>query len=538
MQIQEFLGALRSRLRKSILLEGWSRVLVVLILTALAVFLLDCFAPLPGLLRLAFLLGYVFIVFDTVYWRLIKPLRLDMSDHNLVDLMERRLPELNGRAFVVLEGLPLVAADKEFLNTFLDDSAVRRIVPAPYMKQWFASCGGVCAVLALLMMLNGEFFTTAFERMLLPFGESEWDRSTKIVGKLEREVVAEDESVVFLFQRKFGRLDPLHVEWMNHDGREGSKTFDSIASPWRQALQLPPGKYSFSVRSGDSKAVRCSGHVVARPRLEEVHVRIEAPAYALQDTQDIDTFDVSVLPGSTLHFDIAIRMDQGRDLQDMALWYNDAAVELETTVATGEDKKNRIHGSLLVDKESSLLIMAGDQSGIGMKPVPKFHIGVLVDNAPQVRLSGPRRTEKVVVRAQVALRIDGSDDYGVASSKIFMRHELKESSAAADKKNDIEEHDVLQKIYTTKSLEITERHRLRIADYAAEGSRLVVSAQAQDANNVTGPGIGRSNDIELLVVSEQELRRDLQKRIAEVRERVQQSRDALMPALSNAEKVT
>ncbi len=523
MQIKDFLSILRQRLRKSILYEGLSRVAVLLLLTAIALFYLDYSFQLPSFLRLLILCAYVFVVFDTVYLRLWRPLHSDMSDDQLISLLERKIPELNGRAFVAYDDLPLTEREQQALQSLLDDSLAHRVVPAPYMLRWLMSSGTVIALTLILVVWKTSFFQVAVQRLFLPLSESEWERSTVIIGELEGgEVVAEDQPFVFSFKRIKGEPNPLEVEWRNQDGVEGHKVFDGINSNWRQVLQLPKGTYQFKVSSGDSKAVDLTGTVVERPQLAAIEAKVVPPAYVGEQGESVESLDVSVLPGSTIEYTFRFKQQAGRSIDDIEVKSNDQDVETQIS-------DHAVSGSLQISKEQRITVHAADQNKIGIKPEPTYVIKTLSDHVPQIQLSGPRRSEKVLLQAEVALRIDARDDYGIERVGLDMRREPKKGESVLV--------DLNAYAYETYRKDTSERYVLRVVEYASENDRLVVKSSATDANNVTGPGVGQSNEIELLVVTEQELRRDLQRSIGEARERVQQGRDALMPAMSDEEKV-
>jgi hypothetical protein len=239
------------------MLEGLSRVVVVLGLLAFGFGALDYLFNLPSFLRLLVLFGYVFIVVDTFYLRLWRPLHIDMSDDQLLSLLERRVPELNGRAFVAHDELPLNERDVAALQELLNSSVMQRVIPASHMKQWLISSGSVLSLVVLLIALNSQLFSTALQRLLLPYSDSEWQRSTIISGGLDgRDVVAEYQPFVFLFERLAGDPNPLEVRWQNDQGIVGHKVFEGMNSKWREVLQLAPGHYTFAVSSGDSKSVQ------------------------------------------------------------------------------------------------------------------------------------------------------------------------------------------------------------------------------------------------------------------------------------------
>ena len=534
MQIDSFLQQLRQRLRHTIIAEGVSRIFILAILGFVAFGIIDNNFPLPALLRLIVLAGYLFAVFDTLYTRLWRPLHMDMSDHQLIALIERKIPELNGRAFVCQDALPLSEAEMDSLRSLLDDAACLRVIPAPHLKQWVASSASILLVTAILVAWQFSFFGIAMQRLFLPLGSAEWERSIVIEGGISgNDVVANDQPFIFEFKRVRGSAAPLEVRWTDAEGVSGHKIFEGLNNSWREVLQLGPGYYEFSFTSGDSLPVQCSGRVVERPQLAAIEARIVPPAYTGKESETFDTLDVSVLAGTNIEFSFTFLDGDERTISSLSLRDGDADVLLEQA-------ENGARGSIVIKELTKLTLHAADQDGIEMKPSPMYTIKTQLDHPPQIQLSGPRRSEKVSIEAEVDLRTDARDDYGIARASFLMRHE-----SAKQKEGDEQAEDkATDAIQTLKSFayemvrsDLTERLQVRVKDYAAEQDRLVIYTEATDANDITGPGIGTSNQIELVVVTEQVLRRELQRHISEAREKVQQSRDALMPGISDQKKL-
>ena len=532
MQIESFLQQLRHRLRSAIIAEGVSRMLLLAILGFIAFGVIDNIFPLPGVIRLLVLLGYLFAVVDTVYIRLWRPLQMDMSDDQLINLIERRIPELNGRAFICQDELPLSEAEQASLQAILNDAACLRVVPAPHLKQWLASSVSVVLLTAILIVWQNGFFGIAIQRLFLPLGSAEWERSVVIAGGIAgNDVVASDKPFIFEFKRLSGSAAPLEVRWTDQDGISGHKIFEGLNDQWREVLQLGPGTYNFSFTSGDSLPVDCQGRVVERPRLAAIQATLTPPAYTGKAQATLDTLDLTVLPGTRIDYAFSFLDQAQRNITELRLMHGEAALPLS-------QENGQARGSLMISELTKLSLHATDQDGISMKPSPLYTIKTQVDHPPQIQLSGPRRSEKVTIEAEVALRTDARDDYGIAAAAFLMRHESSKKQAgpeAAEKNEQLTNLTTFE--YPQVKSDLTERYTLRVKDYAAEQDRLVVYTEATDANDVTGPGVGTSNQIELLIVTEQVLRRELQRHIGEAREKVQQSRDALMPGMSDQDKL-
>ena len=68
------------------------------------------------------------------------------------------------------------------------------------------------------------------------------------------------------------------------------------------------------------------------------------------------------------------------------------------------------------------------------------------------------------------------------------------------------------------------------AEVASVGDQLLLTTVATDNNDVTGPGVGRSEEMPLQISADDVVRRELDRLLAQARERSGQARDVLRQA--------
>ena len=83
----------------------------------------------------------------------------------------------------------------------------------------------------------------------------------------------------------------------------------------------------------------------------------------------------------------------------------------------------------------------------------------------------------------------------------------------------------------------TRKATVALATLAREGDRLQFVGRATDANDVTGPGVGLSQPLELHVVSETDLHLELDRLLTEAKDRIGQAREELSAGLSKADRL-
>ena len=533
MDVPGFLAVLRRRLRRVLVVDGLARLVTVALAGAGAAMLADWCWTLPGALRLIVLLGIAAGVAVAVQRRLLRPLGRGMDDRALAQLAERRLPGLDGRLLSRVDGIDIGHGEGAALALVLTPLAVGELVPAPALPRRVAMAGLAVLAVVTAAVLFPQPFRDGLSRLLLPLGGAEWERRSTLRGEMERAVVAADEPLVVRLTRSRGPDAPLRLSWWpDRGGASGeSRVLSGVSGPWVQALSVPVGTWRVLAESGDALPVRLIGRVVTRPSLVKVEAVLTPPAYTRLPAQQLATLGCTALPGATLSFVVEFGMEPDREVAE-------AGLTLAGQPLTITRSSRGMSGSLLVKTGGPLELRLVDQDGIGPSPAPRFALNLAEDRKPVVSLSGPRPKEAVTARAEVALVVEAGDDYGLAKLDLLAR--ALGDEAADPGKPAVE---VLRKEATTPFADVaglpatTRKTLLAVSGLAKEGDRIVLVGRAADANNVSGPGLGESSPLELKVVTENELRQEFDRLIAEARDRVSHAREEVAGGLAKPDKL-
>ena len=537
MDVHGFLANLRSRLRRVLVLDGLAMVVMLLLSGITIAVAMDYVWTVPAALRFILLAAVCLVVVIACHRRLIRPLGRSMDDRTLAQLTERRLPTLDGRLLTQVDGIAMGEHEINVLRQQLQPSVVNSLVPAAALPGRLLLASAGLAVAVVVTLLFPQFTSDGMKRLLLPFGDTQWERHSRISGQLERLVVAEDEPIVVRLRRDAGPAAPIQLSWRpltKHGSNPESRMLSGMTGPWTQALNLSAGQYRLLAESGDAVPLRLDALVVHRPELSTISATMTPPAYTQLPPLPLQTLGCTALPGSTLKFDIGFNLEKGRTLTTVAVKLNDTSL---STTREG----TALRGLLEVKTGGVIIVEVADQDGIGMVPAPKFTLVLGDDRKPLVSLNGPRAKETVTLRARIGLSVEASDDYGLAvlalrASTYSVRGTEGDpaDATAVDKPS----KELLAPFADIVRQKITARQStIVVADMAAEGERIVLLGLAEDANNITGPGKGVSQPIELKVVSETELRQELDRLLTEARDRVVQARDEIAQGLAKPERL-
>lgn len=507
-----YLAELRRRLRVVVALDGLSRLIALATTLVLAGVAIDWAWRLPGGARLVVLLVTVAAVIAVIRARLWRPLAQDLSDRALAAFAERRVPALGGRLSTLVAGIDLGARESAVLAAALPP--VASLVPAPRLVRDLFLAVLALGVAVAISAVDPGVATAGLRRFMLPLGTTEYLRRTSIEISVDRPVVPMDEAVAVRVARHHpdaGFTAPVELRWEGPAAPGGRRLPGLSGSQWTTALPLPLGRWTIEARCADALPVSVNVLVVRRPELQAAKAKVVPPAYSGRAAEELAVLPGSVLAGTRIALTVNFRHDAGRTPATVALRYRNAVVpvQLGPEGATAE---------VTITEPGDLLVDAADADGIALASAARFPIAVVADRAPVVALSGPRPREAVVPQATVEIQVSASDDLGLAS--LNLRANDKELTAWPD---------------AAGGLAAQRTRSVPVAELAGEGGEIAFTAEARDANDVTGPGIGKSEPLTLRVVGAEALRQELDRLLGEARDRVIQARESTAAARAKAE---
>jgi len=292
--------------------------------------------------------------------------------------------------------------------------------------------------------------------------------------------------------------------------------------------------FDYTVRLNDGESARSSFvKVLPRPVVKDINIKQQYPAYTRQPAQDRKLGDLAILEGSKLQMKVI------------------ASKPLRTPVA-GDVKNNYIHliGSdrnfpLAVDATNTSLltgeidIPAGttgfsinlfDADQIESKDSAVYPIQLIPDKAPIVKIVQPNRKEVLLVRTgRLTVTFEALDDFGI--SKASLKYKVDEDAKGEQtipldlsSLNDANRR-TLRGGYPWKLQDVPftptpEKPTL-------EGRTIEYWIEIEDNNAVAkAPGKGQSEHYMIRVGTEDEVKRGIQQRLAELGSNLRNTADS------------
>jgi hypothetical protein len=480
-------------------------------LLALAMFL-DWWLELPWAVRLLSLLLQIGVL-GYITWRFILAPVLHQPDPDDLALMvEKAKPEFRSRLIASLQltrpgGIPpggspmLVDAMVEETEAMAKPLDFNAIIPTDKLLKLgilaftvsvIAAGGLVLGKGSTLDLLKRVFLSNVpvprKTRVLIPEGD-------KIVGRgdnVRLEAFADGllpKSGRVEVKYRGRRVQEYALEQNRENKRHFARTIENVQDSFSYIIYLNDGQsQSFNIKA------------IPRPTVSTIECIQEFPAYTRLKPVKRSLGDLSLLAGSKLQLKVLAT----KDIKTAALSF----VGMEQLVAMQVNPQNprELTGEFPVPAKglAGFTIQMLDTENMESHDSAVYRVDVLPDKAPVVRLTYPDRKEELITSiATMILGFDASDDFQI--SRIRLHYKVDNVDEGAEKKIELD----LQGQTTQK---LRRRHEWKMGEFApplTEGSRIEYWIEVEDNNNVTGPGIGRSEHQLAKVVSESEKRADL-----------------------------
>lgn len=251
---------------------------------------------------------------------------------------------------------------------------------------------------------------------------------------------------------------------------------------------------------GDATSPEFAVRVVPRPAVASLMCEQTFPAYTGLNSATRNAGDLSLLAGSLL----ALKITATKELSfaELRLAGNPAVVPLELDAATRRELTGRFqvpaHGL------NGIQVHLIDRDGMESRDGAVYRVDVLPDKPPAVRITAPDRKEELVTRqATLPVGFEASDDFQVAELRLKFRTTGDEPPV---------EQTVPLELAGERGKKLRRRYEWHLAQFLPairEGTVIEYWLEAEDNNNVTGPGVTVSERQLVRVVSESEKRADL-----------------------------
>ncbi len=547
------------RLRWLAWMHGTGTWLALLSLLLVGSFYLDRVLDPPHAMRLvvAPLVG-IGLAAALWYW-VLRPMRVRLSEDDAGLLVERTHPELAERLISALQ----LSRDAGGASPDLVDRTIREgeeaalalqhhgaFRPAP--ARWRGAVGLLSAALLLGVAGSEPQDFGVFLRRLL--GSSvEWPQRTHLdieiagrtanvrVDRVNNEIHVRIARGTDLPVRVVAQVEvPALVELVSSDGRRTPAAFVP-PNEFQARFHSVRGPFQFHAEGGDDREgrVRVSVETVTPPRIAKIQASVEAPAYSGHASFTKDGGSFEALTGSLAR----IRVESATPVLTAILRFRDGDDAVDFVPLTGAEAGDPAPGTawsaeLTVDRTRRYSVELLDGEGLRNPDPGSYSILAFSDRPPEVRLQVPARTEvDVTANGRLAMQYRATDDFGVAGLQLRSRSIGQEAyggrdlplgapgaEAAADGSEAPPANPSPRLVVGRTRVELAE---LRVPDTSEAGARapregdvFEIYVEARDARRPE-PGTGDSPHVRAIVLAPSDVWKRMTERLSRSKETTQ-----------------
>lgn len=425
---------LRARARAGILVEAAGALAVAGGVFMVASFVLDRTFRLEVGYRAALLILLALVLARIVSKRLLRPMRVQLTDDELALAVERHDPPLRQALISAVQfaRAPVERARGEstqMMNYVVGDvsARMRKIPFASALDRMRALRYGALAAALVVgvvgwIAVDRGVFKLWFRRNVLLSG-LEWPRRTllEFVEPVLRLPQGDDLTLRVAAQGIVP--EQVHLSYRFAGGERGRETMTLTGeAEFRTTLTAMLEGVTVWAHGGDGETEELRIEIVQRPVITDLQVSVEPPAYASAAAIASTTEgDVRILRGSKL----AISARSDKPAREAFLLVGEAERRPLAVDADG----HTLRGQLVPTETGAVIIDVVDADRLGAKAPPRLYVRVQDDQAPSVdlRLSGIGSMVTPIARVPADLVV--RDDFGLVEVSAWQRVSGKAAAA-------------------------------------------------------------------------------------------------------------
>jgi len=275
--------------------------------------------------------------------------------------------------------------------------------------------------------------------------------------------------------------------------------------------------FAYTIRLNDGISDKYQISTVPRPNVTSIDCEQTYPAYTGLDPIKRTVGNLALLAGSTLKIHATTN-----SLVTKAV-LKEIGVDKTIPLTIGGKDNKELTGQIDIPTAdlTGFSIQLTNEAGVTSGDETQYRIDLIPDRPPTVQITEPDRLEELdTLKAKPAIIFTATDDYGLAKVSLMYRIAQDDSDTTVDANGaappppDAKRLDIPLGAGHPQNLQRTYLFDLGgLQPPVHEGTSLEYWIEAQDANNVTGPGIGESEHHLIKVVTAMEKKAEIMDRM-------------------------
>ncbi|HOW72398.1 MAG TPA: hypothetical protein PKY77_17505 [Phycisphaerae bacterium] len=544
------LRGLGRRLRLYLVIDGIMWLCVVLLGAVLLTLLMDRTFHLGRDMRVVQLASLSAVLILIVSRLVIHPMRVPIPLTSLALLLERWHPQLQSRLITAVEFTEPASPPRTGVerSSAMIQAVIRQAEEAAAQLSYHRGLAhtrarrnlslglGCLVVLASLCLAARPTMAMWFQRNVL-LRDVEWPQRNRLtVQGLTQGVLrvprGEDATITATVDQGFEPPMQVFIRYESASGQVGREQMpasrvgvpaDGPADTLQADTPELPNVQFLHTFERLAETLRCQVHggdaqtdwftieVVDRPQVVDVTLNVTPPAYTRMEAYDLRAGQTvaEVLKGSI----VQVRIRTNRPVREAMLMRDTGAGEsvevrpaqraaADAFIAVERPMESAVYHFRLVDGDG----LSNESERV--RPV-QISVRLVADRSPRVKLQIKGVGEMVTPAARLPIDTDFSDDYGLAAvSLVYGAAE----QAGSFPPQSIPGFEPGPRRFQADLIWSPTEHGFK------ESDRVVLHAEARDADDITGPHVGQSPSVTLRLVSREEVLVELSRREQEYRQ--------------------
>ncbi len=438
--LKQRLLVLRGTLKKAIALNGLGRLVAVLVGSFFIALFLDYFIfrwdrPENTVFRCMMLLGVIGTVGWIAYFKLIAPLSVPLNTDDMALAVEKEFPKLNDSLISTMQLTRMLAHDGSVSTPMVEEVARQAhestasldfdsVVKFDRIKPVL-----IAGLAALVLFAGSQAFVhgrIGLYRFINPLSKVAYPVETQIRIKASPGVtIAPRNEALKIVAEISGKLpNTAYIRFDHGDGLKAPEPITSVRTVVSDDLKTTRKEFEFEynpvntdfsyvVIAGDNQSELKKVHAVDRPRMDNLDVVYEYPAY-ISDKKTEPRRDTTIM--GVVGTKATITVQANKPLKEARLKLgNDQPI----VIRDFSDDGKMFNALVDLDASKDYEIYLTDTDGIDNgKTKIRHKIIVKADSVPRVSWRRPATDLEVSAAAIVSLGLTADDDFGLQKALI------------------------------------------------------------------------------------------------------------------------
>lgn len=294
---------------------------------------------------------------------------------------------------------------------------VAEIVNFAALKRPLRLAALLALVIGVFAAINAPFLAAGLARIFAPWTTVSYPTKTRIqIG--ERTLILKEGDAAKIEARLSGVVPEVaEFELVTGEGRPKEIDIEVLDGVGTYAIASASRDFRYRIKAGDARSDWHDVRVIPAPRIDDVKVVLEYPAYLEMPAETVEALTLTVPEGTRVKWQLtldqpirkAVLNRDGQDPLELKIGGDGRGLVIEELV-----QASRGYSFSWVDKKHGFEFTS-----------PRYHMQVASDQAPRVELVSPESNVSAMLGRQLDLIVRAQDDHGIGSATITHRVNLR-----------------------------------------------------------------------------------------------------------------